>query len=189
MRRKVVVALVATLALAAIPAAASTFVHMSPKELIAEADTVVQGRVVQLDSFWTESGRLIATEAMVEVEETLLGAAPGTVAVRTFGGQVGDVKVEAPGFPRFEQGERVLLFLERSPDDGTVRVLGYQQGHFRVVTRKDGVTLAVPMVDDDARFLTRDGKLGPAPRSLEIGYFKQQVEKVAASVGRLRNAR
>ena len=186
MRRKVVIALAATLVLAAVPAVASTFVHMSPKELVAEADALVQGRVVELDSFWTESGRLIATEAMVAVEETVFGSASGTVTVRTFGGQVGDVKVEAPGFPSFEKGERVLLFLKRDPDDGTLRVLGYQQGQFRVVTRLDGVTLAVPQVDDGARFLTRDGQLGPAPRSLELGDFKRQAAKAAATLRTVR---
>lgn len=187
MRRNLVLALAATLVLAALPAAASTFVHVPTRELIAQADALIEGRVVDLDSFWTESGRLIATEAVIEIDDTLLGTLSGNVTVRTFGGRVGDITVEAHGFPRFELGERVLLFLT-TDEDGSLRVLGYQQGQFRVVTRRDGVTLAVPQVDEGARFLTIDGKLGAAPRSLEIGYFKQQVRKVAADV-RLQDAR
>ncbi len=170
--------------LATVPAVASTFLHMSSKELITEADALIQGRVVELSSFWTESGRLSATEVMIEVEETLLGEAPATVTVRTFGGEVGDIKVEAHGFPRFERGERVLLYLTTDPDDGTVRVLGYQQGQFRIVTRNDGVTLAVPMVDEGARFLTATGKAAPVVWSLEISAFKASVAKIAAGVGR-----
>jgi len=54
-----------------------------------------------------------------------------------------DVIVEAHGFPRFEQDEQVMLYLEAS-GDGRYRVLGYQQGHFRVVTRLDGVTQVIP---------------------------------------------
>jgi len=185
MKRSLVVAFCAVLFLASVPVMASTFVHMSPRELVAEADALIQGRVVALDSFWSESGRIIVSEAVIEVEETLFGKAPATVTVRTFGGQVGDVRVEAHGFPKFEKGERAILFLEKVAADGSIRVLGYQQGQFRVVTRRDGVTLAVPMVDADARLLTRDGRPGPEPRSLEIGFFKKQISRLATDLGRI----
>ncbi len=175
MKRRSIVALATTLCLAAIPATASMFIHMSPAELVTQADSMIQGRVVDLASFWSESGRLIVTEATIEVEETLIGDAPSTVTVRTFGGEVGDIKVEAPGFPTFEKGERVLLFLKAEPADGSLRVLGYRQGQFRLVTRRDGVTLAVPMVEDDVRLLDRDGRPAPEARSVEVGQFKQRV--------------
>lgn len=182
MHRAFAAALVAVLFLAATPLAASTFLHMSPRELVAGADALVRGEVIELESFWSESGRVIVTEATIAVEAAILGQVPSIVTVRTFGGQVGDVRVEAHGFPRFEPGERVLLFLERHEDD-TLRVLGYQQGQFRVVTRLDGVTLAVPMVDEDARFLTRDGRVAPEPRSLEIGLFTDTVLRLAGPAG------
>lgn len=184
MQRRSIAALIAALCLAAMPAAAGTFIHMSSSELVAQSDAMIQGRVVQLDSFWSESGRLIVTEAAIEVEEALIGDVPPTVTVRTFGGEVGDVKVEAPGFPRFEQGERVLLYLQHEPADGSLRVLGYQQGHFRVVTRRDGVTLAVPQVDDGARLLDRFGRPGPEARSVEIETFKNSVRSLAQRHGR-----
>lgn len=184
MRRSVLIALLAISIVVTMPVLASTFVHMSTKQLIAEADALVQGRVVELSSFWTDSGRLIVTDVTIAVEETLLGEAPATVTVRTFGGEVGEMKVEAHGFPRFERGERVLVYLTTNPDDGTVRVLGYQEGQFRVVTRLDGVTLAVPMVDEGARFLSADGKAAPVARSLEISAFRASVAKIAADVRR-----
>ena len=178
MQRKVALALLAVLCLAALPAAASTFLHMSTRELVTQADALVRGRVVALESFWSESGRLIVTEATIEVEQTILGEAPATVTVRTAGGRVGDVIVEAHGFPSFEQDEHVLLYLEDS-EDGTYRVLGYQQGQFRVVRRLDGVTLAVPMVEDGVRFLTAAGQAGPEPRSVELGTFVHRVRALA----------
>jgi hypothetical protein len=170
--------------LVAMPASASTFVAMTAQEMIAEADAVVQGRVVELESFWTESGRIIKTEATVEVEETLLGRAPRTVTVTTFGGQVGEMMVEAHGFPVFEKNEHVLLFLKAEPADDTIRVLGYKQGQFRVVTRRDGVTLAVPMLDDTDRYLTPNGKMLPEPQSVELGDFKARVRSIAKSLNR-----
>lgn len=180
MQRRIAMAVLATLCLAAMPAAASIFLHMSTRELVTQADALIRGRVVDLESSWSESGRVIVTDATIEVEQALLGSVPQTVTVRTFGGQVDDVIVEAHGFPRFEQDEHVLLYLE-ADDDGTLRVLGYQQGHFRVVTRLDGVTLAVPMVEDGVRFFTRAGQAGPEPRSVEIGTFTNQVRSLAPS--------
>jgi hypothetical protein len=127
---------------------------------------------------------MIITEATIEVEQTLLGEAPPVVRVRTFGGQVGDFRVEAEGFPRFEAGSRVMLFLESEPADGSLRVLGYQEGHFELVDRLDGVRMVVPMVDANARYLTRTGQPAPEPRSLEISAFKAFVRDTARSVGR-----
>ena len=75
MKRSLPIALVAISILTTVPAVASTFVHMSPKELVAQADALIQGRVVEMSSFWTESGRLIATDVMIQVDETLLGEA------------------------------------------------------------------------------------------------------------------
>ncbi len=67
---------VAIACLVALPASASTFVAMTPHELVAQADAVIQGRVADLRSFWSESGRIIVTEALIDVEEALVGDAP-----------------------------------------------------------------------------------------------------------------
>lgn len=186
MRRRSVVALLAALCLMAVPATASTFLHKPTKELVFEADALIQGRVVEMSSFWTDSGRLIATDVQVAIDDTVFGKASGTVRVRTFGGTVGDITVEAHGFPRFEMGEHVLLYVKADPEDGVFRVHGYQEGQFRVVTRLDGVTLAVPQIDEGARLLTRDGKMAPEPRSIELGQFKNQVKELAARVRDIR---
>ncbi len=170
--------------LLAVKAHSSTFIAMSQADLVRQADAVVQGEVIGLQSSWTPSGRIIVTDATIAVDEVLVGNTSSTLTVRTFGGKVGDYTVEAHGFPTFQMGERVILFVYLDPDDGTLRVLGYQQGHFRVVTRLDGVTLAVPMVEDGARFFTPGGTLTPEPQSVEIGSFKSAVRAAARRVGR-----
>src|SRR5262245_33805052 len=117
---------------------ASTFIEMSQGELVRGSAAVVQGRVLKVNSFWEPSGRVIVTEAQVQVEESILGQAPSVVVVRTFGGRVGNYVVEAHGFPKFLVNEHVLLFLEPE-QDGASRVTGYQQGQFRIVRDKAGV--------------------------------------------------
>lgn len=188
MRRKILLCGLLIVLLSALPVAASTFVAMTSQDLVKGATAVIQGRVVGLESFWSDSGRIIVTEATIEVDEVLLGSAPSTVTVRTFGGQVGDIVVEAHGFPMLEADENVLLFLTVEPADGSTRILGYQQGHYRVVNRLDGVTLAVPMVDEGMRLIERSGKLAPEPQSLSLDDFKSRLHKTALHVGRTPDA-
>ncbi len=178
MRRISVALALCALALAAVPTTASTFLAMSDVELVTQADAVVQGRVVEQKSFWDETGRVIVTESVVRVQNVLVGEAPKFVTVRTAGGQVGDLAIEAVGFPAFNHRERVILFLADN-QDGSSRVLGYQQGHFEVVKRKDGVRVVVPRTEDGATFVSRDGRLKAERQSIRLDDFKRGVRRIA----------
>ena len=173
------------LLLLAAPASGSTFLHMDRAELTAKASWVVVGNVLSVESFWTKSGRIIVTEAMVEVEDAILGETPSVVIVRTFGGTVNGFTVEAHGFPTFEKGERLLLFLEQdkaAPD--ATRVLGYQEGMYRLALDKAGRELALPTVDAGARLMTAEGKLAPAPRPLLLDELRGEIRGHARQAGR-----
>ena len=126
-----VVALVLALV---VPAGASTFIALSRHELVAQSDAVIQGRVLKVDSYWGQGGRIIMSEVMVQVEEKILGNAPSVVRVRTFGGTVGGYTVEAHGFPTFNVNDHVVLFLQNAND--TAEVTGYRQGQWRIVQDK-----------------------------------------------------
>lgn len=184
MKRIATTAVAIVTGLCALPLAASTFVAMTADELISESDTVIQGEVIRMRSHWHGSGRIIVTDVTVRVDEVLIGNSPAVVQVRTYGGQVNDLVVEAHGFPKLEMGERVILFLHEDPEDRTTRIQGYQQGHYRVVTRLDGVTLAVPQVDEDAAMLTPGGVRVPAQASMEIGAFRSRLFDAAERLGR-----
>jgi hypothetical protein len=164
----------------AVPTGASTFLAMSQEELVAVADAVVVGEVMQVQSYWNEGATAIVTDALVRVDETLAGNASGVVQVRTFGGQVGPVRIEAHGFPVFERGQRVVLHLQDEGD--AARVVGYQQGHFRILVRKsDGVQVAVPTVDSGAHLITRDGSPVQPQRVRTLDTLRQQVRDAAAA--------
>lgn len=177
MKRAVWIPLLA-LALAAAPAAASTFLYQSQAELVGQAESVVQGRIVEVHSFWNAERTVILTEAVLEVEDTVIGAAPAFVNLRTFGGRVGRYNVEAHGFPTFELGERMLVFLEPE-QDGAQRVLGYQQGQFRIQGE-----MAIPAFSTGARILRRDGTEAPAPKPMPLAQLKQQLRDTAGRIGR-----
>src|SRR6476661_9937685 len=135
-----------------LPAGASTFIAMSHHELVAQSDAVVQGRVLKVSSFWSPSGRVIVSEALIQIEEKVRGNAPTVVKVRTFGGTVGGYTVEAHGFPKFAVNDHLLLFLQNANE--TAEVTGYRQGQWRIGNEK-GVQMAVPTVDGGATLLSR----------------------------------
>ena len=140
MRRLVFLALLLVL-VAGVPAGASTFVEMNQRELVQKSAAVVEGEVLQVHSFWDSKGRMMITEAVVKVSDSVVGNIGSALVVRTYGGTVEGYTVEAHGFPTFKRGERVLLFLEPERQ-GAHHVTGYQLGQYRIVRDKKGCRLA-----------------------------------------------
>lgn len=179
-----IICLLAGMLVGALTVQASTFIGLTADELIEGSDSIVQGRVVGLESEWTDSGRLIVTYATIQVTETIVGESKNRIVIQTPGGTVGDFTVEALGFPQLTRGEEVILFL--SADDGAQfsQIVGHQQGHVEVVTRQDGVVLAVSRVDEGASLLTPSGQPVPAMPSTELGLFKSRLRSHATRIGK-----
>jgi hypothetical protein len=178
MKRRLFLLALSAVALA-LPAGASTFIFTPQRDLVRDAAAIVQGRVLSTSSFWNETGQVIVTEAVFQVEERLVGKAPSVVVVRTFGGRVGNFVVEASGFPTFRKGERQLLFLE-AEKGGHNRVLGYQQGQFRIERDASGAELARPAVDHGATFV---GQSAPI-KTLSLAALKSSILRDARALGR-----
>jgi hypothetical protein len=176
MKRLLVVLVLAAAAMAALPASASTFLAMDQGELVASSQAVVVGEVLQVRAFWNDDATAIVSEAQVRVDETLVGEAPSIVTVRTFGGTVGRLRIEALGFPTFHTGERLVLYLGNV--EGTAEVVGYQQGEYRVAVR-NGVEMAVPAVDHGAHLVHLDGRAAPRPRALALSTLNDQIRQAA----------
>lgn len=172
--KRMIPMLLLAVALTAVPAAASTFVAMSQDELVAQSDAVVVGEVLQVQSFRDETGSFIVSEAMVKVQETLTGSSDSVVVVRTMGGTVDGYTVIAHGFPTFDIGERVVLFLNNDGAD-TSKVVGYRLGQYRVVTNSRGVEVALPTLEPGVQLLTEGGVPAPRPRALTLDTLREQV--------------
>lgn len=178
MKRLLVVLVLVAAAVSALPASASTFLAMGQDDLVASSQAVVVGEVLQVRAFWNDDATAIVSEAQVRVDETVVGEAPPIVTVRTFGGTVGRLRIEALGFPTFHTGERLVLYLEDL--EGPARVVGYQQGEYRVVTRhSDGTEIAVPAVDHGAHLVHLDGRAAARPRALPLSDLKTQILQAA----------
>jgi hypothetical protein len=182
MRRFVCLALLLVLAAGA-PVGASTFREMNQRELVQQSAAVVDAEVLQVHSFWDPKGRMMITEAIVKVSDSVVGNIGSAVVVRTFGGTVEGYTVEAHGFPTFKRGERFLLYLEPERD-GAHRVTGYQLGQYRIARDKNGLDVAVPTFDGEASLVTRDGRQAARPRALALETLKNQIRNEAQSLGR-----
>lgn len=179
-RTKPIVLFALVVLAAAMATHASTFLAMDQAELTAASSVVVQGEVVETQSFWDETGRVIVTEAVVVVDEVVAGRAPREVRVRTFGGEVAGYHVDAIGFPRFEAGQQVLLFLQ--PGDGetlrgteVLRVTGYQLGQYHIKRGATGEWIAVPALDSDVTLLGAGGRAVAAPEPVPLTALKSRV--------------
>jgi hypothetical protein len=100
---------------------------------------VVTGEIFHQETFITERG-LVYTESLLRVDQSLKGSFnPGeTIVLRHLGGLVGDLGMHVEGMPRFENGERVLLFLEPGRNPATRRATGLYQGAYSLEQSDDG---------------------------------------------------
>ena len=130
-RLSVLAVAVVALALAALPAAATTYVPVSDQALLEAASAVVEARVLSVEPA-PVTGRWPATDTMIEVHRVVAGEVGGrNLLVRLPGGTRPDGSgVELHGIPRFGIGERLLLFLAPG-DDGTFAVVHLMLGAFR----------------------------------------------------------
>jgi hypothetical protein len=186
MKRFVLLGVMALMLALVVPAGASTFLAMSKAELVGQSDAVVQGEVVKIESFWAPSGRIIVTQAMVRVTETVAGEAPTVVMMRTFGGTVNGFTVEAHGFPVFKVGDRLLLFVQEQ-QDGSAEVTGYRLGQYQIQRDKAGVEFAIPTLEKGVRLLSADGREAPRPEAVRLDTFKNQIRALAERGGRIAN--
>jgi hypothetical protein len=87
------------------------------------AASVVIASVVDVQSRFdvNEFGdRLIVSDVMLQVEETLKGSRSASVSVTVEGGTIGDISLAVSDMPTLRRGERAVFFLEQA-SSGVVR--------------------------------------------------------------------
>ena len=136
-------------------AGAATVEHLSPKELADRSEMIFIGQVSQVDvTFEREPTRVWTTVSFAV--ETVIKGEPRTRAVfRQLGGTVstenGPLTQTIHGYPSFQVGERVLMFLERA-DTGVLVVTGLAQGKFKLTPGDDPKTVVAQRNLKDIRY-------------------------------------
>lgn len=138
MKRRTCLAVGVLALLSASLAGATVLVALQVEDLAQISPMVLVGEVNSVESEWNSQKTRIHTRVLITPTEVLKGPADlGTVKVKFLGGQVGDTVAQLPGAPRFEVGEKVLVFLEPRKDRDGYLPVGFYQGKYKVFTDPD----------------------------------------------------
>jgi len=119
----------------------ATFVVPPDRAMVARADAIVVA-TAQTSSTRISALGGIETVTPLQVEEVIKGDLLGDAAVHEPGGTIGSRTTFIAGVPRFAAGERVILFLSRTPQH-TWAVTDLVLGKFRLEMGRTGRTLAI----------------------------------------------
>ncbi len=107
--------------------------HRRIQDLAGRVPLIVAGRCTSVRSAWNDEKTLITTTTTYDVERVVKGdlERKKDLVVRQVGGSVGNITQRLVGGPRFEVGERSLLFL-RPDASGELRIYGLGLGKRRI---------------------------------------------------------
>jgi hypothetical protein len=146
-------------------------------EMVAASQTIVHGRVIDVQSYETAGRRTIESLVTVQVVDAIKGQPGSTAYFKLPGGQVGRYRRVMVGAPQCARGDEVVLFLKGSAP-AVPMPFGLTQGVYRVNRDAAGRATVAPMVAPGAERIVRGD---PARRPLELEAFTSMVRTVAGS--------
>ena len=141
--RNVLIACVVALAALAGMGRATQVPRLSFEEVVRQSDQIVTGKVVRSWTAWGPSHEFLWTHYEVQVASVAKGRAAASVTVSEPGGVLDGRAMDVDGAVHYAIGERVVLFLQRTPI-GYNRTVGWQQGKYTITGdgRVNGEALA-----------------------------------------------
>lgn len=87
-------------------------IGLTVEQLTTDSDMVVIGQVQDVESMWSENGKLIITRATIAVTEVVAGQdQTKVITVEYLGGEIGDIGLRVSDTRPLKKGEEVLLFV------------------------------------------------------------------------------
>jgi hypothetical protein len=146
-------------------------------EMVAASQTIIHGRVVDVQSYETAGRRTIESLVTVQVVEAIKGQPGSTAYFKLPGGQVGRYRRVMVGAPQCARGDEVVLFLKGSAP-AVPMPFGLTQGVYRVNRDAAGRATVMPMVATGPDRIVRGD---PARRPLELTTFTSMVRTAAGA--------
>jgi hypothetical protein len=102
-------------------------------QLVQQAEVIFQGTVTNVRSVWEGEGaqRHIDTYITFQIDDTLKGKTSGSYTIRVLGGTVGEDTMEVTCAPKFQVGDRQILFVEHNGEQ-FVPLVGIMHGQLRI---------------------------------------------------------
>jgi len=152
--------LFAAVVIALTGATATTVIPPNFDQLVQQAEVIFQGTVTDVRSAWEGEGaqRHIDTYVTFQVGNTLKGAPGGSYTIRVLGGTVGQDSMEVTCAPKFQVGERQILFVEHNGQQ-FVPLVGIMHGQLRIERdQQTGREFIATHDGDPVRDLTQLGR-------------------------------
>ena len=148
-----------------VPLYATSVQRLSFDDLVAKAQSIVEGSVVTAQTFRSSDGKLILTNYTIQVEESLKGPNKKTIILTTIGGRIGNTVLHVSGMPVFQTGEKTVVFLEQAGAYTTI--VGLNQGKFSVSNGQ---------VSNSVAGLSFSNGGPGSPVKMSLDEFKRQVQ-------------
>jgi hypothetical protein len=138
--RRLVFGVASILFLTAITPTATSILPPSFEKLVAEADLVFEGEVIDVRSQFVNAGggQAITTDVSFRVVNVIKGSAPPATVLEFLGGTVGTRTMVVDGMPRFTTGDHDILFVNQK-ERLVSPLVGFNSGRFRVTPDSAGV--------------------------------------------------
>lgn len=174
--------------LAASAAGATTLLSLDFNDLVSAADGVIIGTVDGIEVHRSDDGVIYRYVTLGDLEVLTGTYGEAEITLRFEGGVLEDEALLVHGSPEFEEGERLVLFVEGN-GEGIVPLVGWEQGLFRVQTDPSGATAVTDAVGNlvfgienhvvlkEQRFAPQAALVGPA------GHGADQSEMPEISFG------
>src|SRR5438270_4852368 len=162
-------------------ALATTVIPPSFDELVSRAEVIFQGTVTDVRSQWVGEGgqRHINSYVTFKVEDAIKGKPGAQITLQMLGGTVGSETMEVTDAPKFNVGDRDILFVEHNGEQ-FVPLVGIMHGRFRVQrdeqTGRDFVTNGEGEPVRDLSKLGREEESATAAEALSPSAFKSQIQ-------------
>jgi hypothetical protein len=161
---------IAVICLLASAASATVFQPVTDRQLVDRSDAVVIATVRDAASHLRTDGYVV-TDYRFDVEQTLKGAATGTITVSEIGGVSGSRFTFISDSASYTPGERVMVFLKKR-SDGTYFTTSMAMGKFSFTRTARGETVVTRDVselrDDPARLADGFAQFVRAGRATRI---------------------
>lgn len=143
---------------------ASTTADTGLSELCQNSDLICEVEVLDQECLDLGDGR-IETRYTFATLLPMKGAMSSVQEVRIPGGEVGARGLFVPGMPRFETGQRVILFLTEEGTHGWRTPVGLERGAYTVQVDAEGTSRVVPMASHCAESDCGHGEPSPSTQS------------------------
>ena len=182
MKKTSLLVLASALAFSA-PAKATTVIAPSFDELVARADTILQGTVTDVKPQWTGEGaqRHIVSYVTFKVEEALKGQPGANYTIRMFGGEIDGEGMAIADAPQFNVGDKEIVFIENNGSQ-VIPLVGMMHGRFHIRQNQAGQDIVTNNEGEPVKNVSRLGHESAAVNSttepdLTADDFKAAVKK------------